>query len=200
MARPKLANSSSITSASPSASCLTPGGRAAIEKVGLKSDDTRLSMFTLDRRCRLRSGCGRSQSALEFHRFLQSGHRRRGSNFAFCSPPNLESGHTRETIGFCQWLSVLQPEADIGLPEMLTPDLTVTPAACPSAIGGDEEDSFTRTRPVFDAHKRQVTGNSAVPVFSHPGFTWLAPARKGRPDCGQVLLHGTWPSRRSWPA
>ncbi len=57
MARPKLANSSSITSASPSASCLTSGSTNADGKACLKSDETRPLRFALDRRCQLRSDC-----------------------------------------------------------------------------------------------------------------------------------------------
>jgi hypothetical protein len=64
--------------------------------------------------------------------------------------------------------------ADIGLSEILAPDLIFTSAACPSQMGCDEEESYIRTRPLFDVHVRQVTGSSVVPFFNHPGFTWLA--------------------------
>jgi hypothetical protein len=48
--------------------------------------------------------------------------------------------------------------ADIGLSEILAPDLIFTSAACPSEMGCDEEESYIRTRPVFDVHVRQVKG------------------------------------------
>jgi hypothetical protein len=55
--------------------------------------------------------------------------------------------------------------ADIGLSEILAPDQIFTSAACPSQMGCDEEESYIRTRTVFDVYERQVTESSAVPLF-----------------------------------